>query len=547
MKDTKLWQSLKNVVARICGTPDDDDDMRLQKEILVITTLIIIGAGIVWGCIYLYFGEFVAGTIPLLYSVLSASNILLLRVFGHYRYFRSMQLLFILLLPFLLLLALGGFINSSGVVLWSLLAPVGALLCGQARQAVYWLAAYIVLLILGGLLQPYLPAENTLPDGFILFFFVVNIGAVSAISFTALHYFVRQKDLSIELMRKHRELEQAYVQQEIMLRQNEKLATLGKLSSGIAHELNNPASAAQRSAKQLSETVDRLEKTTLRIGQLNLSGDQLRHLEENAGLIRRRTEHPVYLNPLIRSDREYELEAWLKEKGVENAWELAPVLVELGYTGDELTELIGIFPGESFPKVVAVLCNLHTARTLLDEIGRGVTRITGIVDALKSYSYLDQAPVQAVDVHEGLNDTLVILKNRLSDRIQVHREYTDGLPRIEAMGSELNQVWTNIIDNAVSAMQGEGEITLKTYSVDSSVVVEIKDSGPGIPEDIQPKIFDPFFTTKPPGEGSGLGLNICHNIIVQKHKGTISVRSKPGETVFEVRLPIQYGGTQSET
>jgi signal transduction histidine kinase len=545
MKDTRLWHILMNIVARICGTPDDDEDTRLQKEILIITTLIIIGAGIVWGCIYLYFGEFVAGAIPLVYSVLSTFNILLLRIFGHYRYFRSIQLLFILMLPFLLLLALGGFINSSGVVLWSLLAPVGALLCGQARQAVYWMAAYIVLLILGGILQPYLPSENNLPDGFRLFFFVVNIGAVSAISFTALHYFVRQKDLSIELMRKHRELEQAYVQQEIMLRQNEKLATLGKLSSGIAHELNNPASAAQRSTKQLSDTVNRLEKTMLKVGQLNLSGGQLKHLEDNAALIRRRTEHPVYINPLTRSDREYELEAWLKEKGVDNAWELAPVLVELGYTGNELTELIGIFSGDTFPKIVALLCNLYTTRTLLDEIGRGVTRVTGIVDALKSYSYLDQAPVQTVDVHEGLNDTLVILKNRLSDRIRVRREYADELPRIEAMGSELNQVWTNIIDNAVSAMQGEGEITLKTYSMDSTVIVEIKDTGPGIPEDIQSKIFDPFFTTKPPGEGSGLGLNICHNIIVQKHNGMISLRSRPGETVFEVRLPVQFSGPQT--
>jgi len=185
-----------------------------------------------------------------------------------------------------------------------------------------------------------------------------------------------------------------------------------------------------------------------------------------------------------------------------------------------------------------LLCNTYSTRNSLEEIGHGTTRITGIIKALKSYSYLDQAPVQSIDIHEGLDDTLVMLRSKLKTGIQVRREYAEDLPRIEAYGSELNQVWTNIIDNAAGAMGGQGEIILRTYEEDTWVIVEIWDSGPGIPPEIQAEIFDPFFTTKPPGEGTGLGLNISYNIIVQKHRGQIAVDSKPGETRFVVKLPL---------
>ena len=175
---------------------------------------------------------------------------------------------------------------------------------------------------------------------------------------------------------------------------------------------------------------------------------------------------------------------------------------------------------------------------MLEEIGQGAGRIAEIVKALKTYSYMDQAPIQSVDVHEGLDNTLVMLRSKLKDGVTVRREYKEDLPRIQAYGSELNQVWTNIIDNAVDAMNSRGELVLRTRQEDQWVVVEIEDNGPGIPDDVQSNIFDPFFTTKSPGEGTGLGLNISHNIIVQKHEGQIGVRSVPGKTCFEVRLPI---------
>ena len=196
------------------------------------------------------------------------------------------------------------------------------------------------------------------------------------------------------------------------------------------------------------------------------------------------------------------------------------------------------FSPSQFAVVIDWLNCTYMIYSLLEEVGQGAGRISEIVKALKSYSYLDQAPVQAVDLHEGLDNTLVVLRSKLKPGVTVHRDYASDLPHIEAYGSELNQVWTNLIDNAIDAMNGQGEVTLRTRHDDQWAIVEIEDNGPGIPEEILPKLFDPFSTTKPPGQGTGLGLNICHNIVVQKHKGRIDVHSQPGETRFEVRLPL---------
>jgi signal transduction histidine kinase len=235
---------------------------------------------------------------------------------------------------------------------------------------------------------------------------------------------------------------------------------------------------------------------------------------------------------------------WLDKNGVENTWELAPMLVSIGYSCQNLSLVAENFSREEFPVVSSLFSYTYTTHNLLEEIEHGSSRIMEIVKALKSYSYLDQAPTQSVDIHDGLNDTLVMLGSKLKLGVEVQRDYALDVPHIEAFGSELNQVWTNIIDNAIGAMDGQGEIVIKTSRTNTCVVVEITDSGPGMPPEVQARIFDPFYTTKPPGEGTGLGLNISHNIIVQKHKGAISVDSKPGETRFEVKLPINYENPQ---
>jgi signal transduction histidine kinase len=338
--------------------------------------------------------------------------------------------------------------------------------------------------------------------------------------------------------KKLRDLEQAYLQQELMLRQSEKLATLGKLSAGMAHELNNPAAAAGRGVEQVLAAFERHLRAHLELDTAALGGAQLSTLEQLSRVMRSCKERVSAFDALTRSDREVALEDWLEAHGITSPWELAPTLVTMGYGLGELEQLETTFEAERMNALLTWLTSGFTVFNVLDEIGEGTKRISEIVRALKTYSYLDQAPVQNVNLHEGLENTLVMFRSRLKQGINVKRDYAADLPAIEAYGSELNQVWTNIIDNAIAAMNNQGEIILRTRREGGWVVVEITDSGPGIPAEIQAQVFDPFFTTKPPGEGTGLGLNISHNIVVQKHKGEIAVNSRPGQTTFQVRLPL---------
>jgi signal transduction histidine kinase len=336
---------------------------------------------------------------------------------------------------------------------------------------------------------------------------------------------------------KLRDLEQAYVQQEVMLRQSERLATLGRLSAGMAHELNNPTAVARQGAEQLRTSIARLERAQFALGAAGLSGAQQDLIAELETEAEARAREPRSLDPVARGDLEQEVEAWLERNGIEDPWEHASTLVSMGLCTAELESLIDNFDPADAPIVIDYFGSQFTAYTLLEEIGHGARRVADIVKALKGYSYMDQGPVQSVDVREGLNDTVVMLSSKLRDGIKVSLDYAEDLPRIQGFGSELNQVWTNVIDNAIAAMEGKGGLELKAYQQDDWVVVEIADSGPGIPIEAQAKIFDPFFTTKPPGEGTGLGLNISHGIIVEKHRGEISVESTPGETRFTVKLP----------
>lgn len=326
---------------------------------------------------------------------------------------------------------------------------------------------------------------------------------------------------------------------ELMLRQSEKMAQLGTLTAGIAHELNNPAAAAQRGTSQLNDVIRQLQEAQIGLSKLSLPPEKWEKLGELNELIREKATNHVNIDALERSDREYAMEEWLENQNIPDAWEYAPTLVDLGISEAELGNLADDFSSEQFIEVIAWMGASFNVFTLLEEINQGSERISEIVKSLKSYVYLDQAPVQAVDVHEGLNNTLVMLRHKLKEGVDVKRDYEEGLPKIQAYGSELNQVWTNIIDNAVDAMNGKGEIGIKTHQNGEWITVEIADNGPGMPEDIQEKIFSPFFTTKAVGKGTGLGLNISYKII-EKHSGEIKVYSKPGKTKFLVNLPIDF-------
>jgi signal transduction histidine kinase/predicted CoA-binding protein len=327
-----------------------------------------------------------------------------------------------------------------------------------------------------------------------------------------------------------------YKSTELLLRQSEKMAQLGTLTAGIAHEINNPAAAAQRGANQLREEISRLQRAQLALAGAGLPNEALERLMDLDQLAQERAAQPLGLDSLDRSDREYEIETWLGDHGFENSWQLAPTLVDLGYETDQLEDLATTFPNDQIPVIVEWLEASYSIYSLLAEISQGASRISEIVKALKSYVYLDQAPVQSVDIHEGLNNTVIMLRSKLREGVTVRREFDPNLPKIEAYGSELNQVWTNLIDNAIDAMDGRGEIILRTRYDDPWVTVEVEDTGPGIPEAIQSKLFSPFFTTKPVGKGTGLGLNISYKI-VEKHGGDIKVYSHPGKTRFSVRLP----------
>ncbi len=331
---------------------------------------------------------------------------------------------------------------------------------------------------------------------------------------------------------------------ELMLRQSEKMAQLGTLTAGIAHELNNPAAAAQRGTSQLNTTIAQLQEAQIGLSRLSLSTENWNKLSEMNTLVRDRASNHLVVDALERSDREYEIEGWLDNHGIPNAWEHSPTLVDLGLSENQLDDFVSDFSSEQLVEIINWLGATYNTYSLLEEINQGSERISEIVKSLKSYAYLDQAPVQSVDIHEGLNNTLVMLRHKLKEGVDVKREYAENLPHIQAYGSELNQVWTNIIDNAVDAMNGKGEIIIKTRQDGDWVIVELEDNGPGIPEEIQEKIFSPFFTTKAVGKGTGLGLNISYKII-EKHSGEIKVFSKPGKTRFQVSLPVDFQKVKS--
>lgn len=315
----------------------------------------------------------------------------------------------------------------------------------------------------------------------------------------------------------------------------EKLAALGKISAGLAHELNNPAAAARRAAGSLREAFQTFRTSAARLNAHELSPSQRTSIPALENELEQRAA--VHLDSLERSDCEEQIAGSLERYGVLRAWELAPALVGAGCDAAWLEGVASQFPREALPDLLARIAASLAIGSLLEEIEHSSTRISELVHAIKEYTYMDQSPEQEVDIHRGLENTLIMLRFRLKHGIEVKLDFDRNLPKICARGSELNQVWTNIIDNAADAMDGKGELRIRTTRELDRVLVEIGDNGPGIPREILDHIFEPFFTTKGVGNGTGLGLETARRI-VREHGGEITVESAPGDTRFQVRLPI---------
>jgi signal transduction histidine kinase len=320
-----------------------------------------------------------------------------------------------------------------------------------------------------------------------------------------------------------------------MEQQRDRLASLGKLSAGLAHELNNPASAAKRATSQLRHMLTKIRNASLELGKRDLSPAQKAEIEKLEASFTRTDVIPP--DALTISDLEDQIDSLLRSHGQNDLWLLAAGLARRNIRPEEVESLFAELDADTARAALVRISASVEIASLLHEIESSTSRISDLVGAIKEYTHMDQAPVQNVDVVKSLETTLTILNHKLKQGVAVQRDYPPVPLLVNSFGSELNQVWTNIIDNAIDAMHGKGELRIRTYRDDGSAVVEISDNGPGIPEEVQPHIFEPFFTTKGVGEGTGLGLDTVQRI-VRKHRGNIQLSSKPGDTRFQVWLPL---------
>ncbi|MGY1592130.1 ATP-binding protein [Geodermatophilus sp. SYSU D00708] len=323
-----------------------------------------------------------------------------------------------------------------------------------------------------------------------------------------------------------------------LVSQRERLLALGKLSAGLTHELNNPAAAASRAAASLRERFAGMRHKLALLSTGKLDAAVLRALTDLQEELVARVGSAAELGALERADREDELGDWFDEHGIGGAWELAGVFVPAGLGPADLDRVAAAVEPAALESAVRWLAYTVETETLIGEITDSTGRISALVDAARQYSQLDRAPHQPTDLHAGLDATLVMLSAKIPPGVTVVKDYDRSLPQVPAYAGELNQVWTNLVVNALDAMAGEGTLTLRTGRDGDCALVEVADTGPGIPEDLRRRVFEPFFTTKPVGQGTGLGLDVSYRIVVTRHGGDLRVQSRPGDTRFQVLLPL---------
>ena len=351
----------------------------------------------------------------------------------------------------------------------------------------------------------------------------------------ATHGFFR--DITERLRARELEERAVLLEREERARYLEKMAALGKLSAGLAHELNNPAAAVQRANAGLLATVQRRDAALRKLANACPNPTTWQAMEEIPARVRSARSNEHKADPIALGVAEEALETWLEDQGIERAWELAPALAEAGIAVQDLETVAARVPATALPEAITWITETLVLGESTEIIAQSSRRIAELVLAIKGYSHMDRATEYDADIHDGLENTLIILAHRLQN-VDVHRQYDRALPSIRMYGNTLNQVWTNILDNAIDAVDGAGRIVIRTGQQDGHVVVEVEDNGKGIPAADLPRIFEPFFTSKPQGQGTGLGLDTAWRIVTKEHAGSIAASSEPGRTVFRVSLPF---------
>lgn len=526
---TNFWPWLERMGA-LADRPQDSDEERQRHRFMLLTGTSMSFGGLVWGTMCVGSQLYAPALIPYGYTFVTVINFLLLWRTKHFGRARTVQVLISLLLPFLFQWVLGGFVASGAMMIWAMLALVCALSFESKRAAVGWLVVYLLLTAISGVIDPWLTPPPKLPDGALgPLSFAINIATVSATVFVLTLYFLHLRDLAnAELSSKNNQI--ARSQQALV--QSEKMAALGQLVAGVAHELNTPLGAIVASVGNISTALDHsLSELPRVLGESSPAEiEGLRRLLAD-------TESPAAALT-SREERELRtrLQARLEELGVPDARKVARALVAMR-AGDELGPHLDLLRSQRADVLLACASDLSALRRNSGTIRTAADRAAKIVFALKSYAHPGSAegePVEA-SLAQNLETVLTLYQNQIKHGVEIVRTFDDpGVMR--GRHEELNQVWTNLIHNALQAMQHRGRLELRVGKVADRILVQVIDSGAGIPEAVQRRIFEPFYTTKAQGEGSGLGLSISRGI-VERHHGTIEVESRPGHTAFTVTLP----------